>query len=151
MDEVQLLSLRNTIQTKKPDIIFIAASAGPARLVRPYLGMDAKLFATSLIYEGTLRPTDLMDLGDIHFVDCPWILEPANPLSGPAEYSQNTLLLRFYALGADAYALAKQYPYPPNFTYKGLTGTLRLDGQRFYRELPLAKIDSQNGLVIIHP
>ena len=155
MDEVQLLSLRNTIQTKKPDIIFIAASAGPARLVRPYLGMDAKLFATSLIYQGTLRPTDLMDLGDIHFVDCPWILEPANPLytgfSGPAEYSQNTLLLRFYALGADAYALAKQYPYPPNFTYKGLTGTLRLDGQRFYRELPLAKIDSQNGLVIIHP
>jgi outer membrane PBP1 activator LpoA protein len=155
VDEVQLLSIRSTIQTKKPDVIFIAASAGPARLVRPSLGMDAKLFATSLVYEGVLRPTDLMDLGDIYFVDCPWLLEPANPLytsfSLPSEYSQNALLLRFYALGADAYALAKQYPYPPNFVYEGLTGKLHLDGQRFVRELPLAKLDSQNGLVIIHP
>jgi outer membrane PBP1 activator LpoA protein len=155
VDEVQLLSIRSTIQTKKPDMIFIAASAGPARLVRPYLGVDAKLFATSLVYEGAVRPTDLMDLGDIYFVDCPWLLEPSNPLftsfSLPSEYSQNALLLRFYALGADAYALAKQYPYPPNFVYEGLTGKLHLDGQRFVRELPLAKLDSQNGLVIIHP
>jgi len=117
--------------------------------------VDAKLFATSLIYEGAVRPTDLMDLGDIYFVDCPWLLEPSNPLftsfSLPSEYSQNALLLRFYALGADAYALAKQYPYPPNFVYEGLTGKLHLDGQRFVRELPLAKLDSQNGLVIIHP
>ena len=88
--------------------VFLAADAGNARLIRPYLPNKLPIYATSQVFVGNSDTLINYDLNGIRFVDMPWLLQaehqavmiyprPVTPLSVVNE--------RLYALGIDAFRL----------------------------------------------
>ena len=115
----------------KPDAIFLAADAAEARIARPYLGNALPVFATSQINDGQRDRVANLDLGGIHFVDMPWLLQPDHPavMVYPRPPLRTTLeLQRLYALGIDACRLAQAFATRPapgsRISLDGVTGTL---------------------------
>lgn len=138
--------LRAAIAKTSASILFLAADASNARVVRPYLDNTIPTYATSLVYSANGEAGRNLDLNQIRFVEMPWFLlhdnpsvmaypRPANPMSVELE--------RFYALGIDAYRLAAlmlaETGARINWPLDGVTGQIFLDGQQYTRELTAAQ------------
>jgi outer membrane PBP1 activator LpoA protein len=115
----------------RPDAIFLAADAAEARIARPYLGNTLPVYATSQINDGRRDDVANLDLGGIHFVDMPWLLQPDHPavMVYPRPPRNTGMeLQRLYALGIDACRLAQAFAARPapgsRITLDGVTGTL---------------------------
>jgi hypothetical protein len=137
------------------DMIFVLADAPAARLLAAQLGFfgasDIPTYAISQVFDaaGSARDTEL---NDFIFADVPVLIAPDDDaVEVRAELEaywpqRNANLLRFYAMGFDAYRLVG-----PLFTedqaawpMRGLSGDLSLDAQgRVRRVLPLAQF--RNG------
>ena len=94
-------------------MIFIAANARQARLIKPQLkfhhAQDLPVYSTSNISSSASTPADDRDLNDILFVDMPWMLDNSNNRDFQQvarlwpEASQR--FSRLFALGIDAYRM----------------------------------------------
>jgi outer membrane PBP1 activator LpoA protein len=124
------------------DIVFLVASPGQARLIRPQLSFfratGIPVFATSQVYGGTPNASADADMDGITFCDMPWVLDSGsnwkylqqsiNDYWGP----NVTRYARLYALGIDAWRIV---PYLGELggsmfgAYHGVTGNLTLDSQ----------------------
>lgn len=159
--EARAAALRRLLQrplvfTAKPraDLDGVMLVAGPTegRQIIPQfgqLGVDTlPLYATSAIFSGTVSAQADSDLGDITFGSMPWLLgtedrELRDALNRHLP-RQRTDFQRFYALGADAYRIAKtlsRFAIPGGNEISGATGrTLALDGNgRVKRTLTWAR------------
>lgn len=138
--------LRPAIAKSSADMLFLAADAGKARIVRPYLDNTLPTYSTSLVYSDNGEAGRNLDLNQVHFIEMPWFLlrdhpavmaypRPANPMSVEME--------RFYALGIDAYRLTKlllaKSDAPADWPLDGVTGQIELEKQQFTRELTPAQ------------
>jgi len=140
--------LKGQIAERKADAIFLATDTKKARLVRPYLGSNLPIYATSQIWGGHFgKSGGNGDLLGIQFVDMPWLLEPYGPEAAGYKRPDKPLvsdLQRFYALGIDAYRLTLQLIVSaPDaaIEMQGVTGLLRLSETRqFSRELMRSEI-----------
>jgi outer membrane PBP1 activator LpoA protein len=136
------------------DMIFVLADPRSARLLAAQLKFfgagDIPTYATSQIFDNA-RTTRDNELNDLIFADVPALIAPDdNAVEVAAEleayWPQRDALLRYYAMGFDAYRLVG-----PLFTedqaawpMRGLSGDLSLDAQgRVRRVLPLAQF--RNG------
>jgi outer membrane PBP1 activator LpoA protein len=158
---VRLLGQRLEFEPRRRqdvDFIFLLATPGQARLIRPQLrffrAQHVPVYSTSHVYTGQPDPSRDSDLNGLMFCDMPWTLESG---SGWQELKQNINQLwpdnaasheRFYALGIDAYRIT---PYLGQFesglfgSYHGVTGNLTLDSrQELHRSLVWAQF--RNGL-----
>ncbi|HXF67158.1 MAG TPA: penicillin-binding protein activator [Burkholderiales bacterium] len=147
-----LARLRQAAGSGAADMAFIALDLPQARLVRPYLDPLA-LYATSLVHPGGGGPLVGFDLAGVRFLDMPWMLQPEHPavmVYPRPEYREAVELNRFYALGIDAYRIARALAAGrPEPTLDGVTGRLALGAdRRFGRELVLAQF-SDGKLVVI--
>ena len=120
-------------------MVFLAADAKNARLIRPYLPNKLPIYATSQIFTGNANTLVNYDLSGIRFVDMPWLLQadhpavmiyprPARPLSAEHE--------RFYALGIDAFRLIQLLlggKADDSMSLDGVSGYIELDGHHFQR------------------
>jgi len=128
-----LAALRAGLSELTLDAVFLAAPYREARLIRPYLPAQTPVYATSQIH---MLPSDtlgMVDLNGVRFIDMPWLLSDEHPSVAvyprPADLSGG--VLRFYALGVDAYRIAAQLAQGRrHFELEGLTGDLstRPDG-----------------------
>ncbi len=139
------------------DFIFLAARPQKARQLRPQLQFhhagQLPVYATSHIYSGAAEPEKDKDLGQILFVEIPWLLDQED--QSPLSRNQLKRLIpsieqryaRLYALGIDAYNLLPQLPAlaaNTNRSLDGKTGTLYLDHKnRIHRQLAWAEM--RNG------
>ncbi|MGQ7246951.1 penicillin-binding protein activator [Halomonas sp. V046] len=150
-------STRKAVSSPRPDMLFLLALPDYARQVPPtleyYSAADLPIYATSHLYEGHPQPRLDRDLNGVQFLDIPWQIPDA--AAGGAEalpfydsYRElrnegNPSLFRLYAMGVDAYELARRLPQIealPSTRMQGATGTLSSDGSgRIYRELPWAR------------
>lgn len=124
-----LEALRGQLARSEADLLFLAASAGEARRVRPYLNNQIPVYATSQVNDGRLDPGANVDLTGIRFVDMPWLLEPdhAAVMVYPRQESLSPDLQRFYALGIDACRIAELMLAGRNrIEIDGVTGRLIL-------------------------
>ncbi len=124
------------------DMIFLVASPGQARLIRPQLSFfratNVPVYATSLVYGGTPNASVDADMDGITFCDMPWVLDSGNNWKhlqeGINEYwgPNVSRYARLYALGIDAWRIV---PYLGELggsmfgAYHGVTGNLTLDSQ----------------------
>lgn len=145
-DPATLTTLRSGVSSSSADMIYIATGYAEARLIRPYLSATEPIYGTSQINGGNANPAVNFDLEGVQFVDMPWLLQPDHPAvmiypRPPAGFSAD--MERLYALGIDAYRLAKilvNGPPGPGFTLDGVTGTIALGaGGQFTRTLTLAQ------------
>lgn len=160
--EARHKALESTLRTKlkfesRPredvDMIFLAADAKHARLIKPQLSYfrasQVPVYAASNVFSGKPDPISDTDLDGIIFGDMPWMLlsnDKMQALRGELQGESpiaHTSLDRLFALGVDAYALIPQLNRlnaDPNLRFNGLTSGLRLDGdKRLQRQLLWAR------------
>ena len=134
-----LARVRQGVERAKADIVFLAADAASARLLRPYLGRNTTVIATSQVYAGPPKSEaqKFHDMNGIRFIDMPWLHQadraslgfalPGTPLSPDLE--------RLYALGIDAYRVARELMQGRvEFGLEGVTGKLRVQDGSIERE-----------------
>jgi len=130
------------------DFMFVVARPLEGRLIMPmlnfYYAADLPVYATALVYDG--RP--VLDLRGLRFCDMPWML---SELSFAAERADAANLAgqkrspRLFALGYDAYALARGLALGGGAPQRlpGLTGTLSVsDTGAVRRGLQCAQIQA---------
>jgi len=143
------------------DIVFLLATPGQARLIRPQLSFfratSVPVYATSLVYGGTPNAAMDGDMDGITFCDMPWVLDSGSNWKhlqqGINDYwsANATRYSRLYALGIDAWRIV---PYLGELggsmfgAYHGVTGNLSLDSQGLVnRSLRCARFS--NGLPVL--
>lgn len=125
--------------------------------ISPFSGESVPVFATSRSVDYTQSRNQWRDLQNLHFLDMPWVL-PTNPEQHLANVTQDlwpqrpTSLQRLFAFGVDAYNILPrlgQMVWLPQLTYQGLTGSLRINGQReVVRTLPEAVVNQETIQVV---
>jgi len=142
--------------------IVMVAAPTVARQFKPlfafYYGGDLPVYSPSIIYQGTPDASRDRDLNGVIFTDIPWVLEPSLPLREQArEQFSNTdgQLGRLFAMGADAWQIAKRLPLLRQIdgaTITGLTGTLSMqaDGS-IHREQLWARFRNGEAVLLEEP
>lgn len=131
-------------------MVFIAADANKARLIRPYLSNNLSIYATSRVFAGNDKTLLNYDLNDIHFVDMPWLLQPDHPAVMIYPRATEPMSMdneRLYALGVDAYRLIQMLLVnraSSSLPLDGVSGQISLVGRTFQRsETPAVFLQGQ--------
>ena len=118
-------------------MVFLAADAEKARLIRPYLPNKLPVYATSQIFVGNDNILTNYDLNGIRFVDMPWLLQPDHPAVMIYPRSNPPLSAdreRLYALGIDSFRLIQLMLADKINTalpLDGVSGQIQLSGHNF--------------------
>lgn len=146
LSEAALGQLRSQVDAAQPALLFAALDASQAAQVRGALGAGLPAYGTSSVNPG---PENVMtELDGLHLLDLPWEVQPAH--QAVMVYPRwntggGTLDIdRLYALGIDAFRVAREITLHPgaDFQIDGVTG--RLSGSfgngpaRFERVQPTA-------------
>jgi hypothetical protein len=118
------------------DVIFLAANATQAKLIRPQLKFldagDIPVLATGRAYSGRPDPVRNQDLDGLVFAAAPWQVEYAEPDQVPELASiKGGSLGSLYALGRDAWNLLPWLELmnkDPGFRFPGDSGIYRAQG-----------------------
>lgn len=157
-----LVQLKKRIQAERPEFLFAALDAGQAAQLRLGIGSEVPLYGTSQL--NPLAQPDwefaepMPDMEGVRLLDMPWQLQPDHPavmsyprMAMPEGQRRSADLERLYALGIDAYRVAREIALGgKRFTIDGVTGKLEVEfghgAARFERtEQPAAY---QNGKVV---
>lgn len=162
LDPNGLEQLRKRVQNDKPALVFVALDAAQARQLRSAIGNDVALYGTSQLNPLT-RPDwvgaePMPELNGAQLLDIPWQLQPDHPAVmvyphpvEAADHRHSADLERLYALGIDAYRVAREIAEGHrDFEIDGVTGKLTVSfgsgAARFERiELPAI---FQDGTVV---
>ena len=144
------------------DMIFMVASPRTARVLRPqinyYYATDLPVYSTSHVFSGVENVSRDRDINGVLYCDIPWLLKPTadnlilEELLELEAGNSYQLLPRFAALGIDAYYLPTklaELAALPFERYNGLTGKLRIENNRVFRELNWAQF--VNGKPVLLP
>lgn len=143
-ERTQFPALRDTVIKHQADIIFLAADADLARMVRPYLDASTPTYATSMVFGGNQIGRNV-DLNGVLFADMPWLLVPDHPAVMVYPRAENFSIEqeRLYALGIDAFRIAAVMAQNPQRgegrVLDGVTGQISLADHQFQRELAAAQ------------
>lgn len=121
--------LRSRLARGEVDMVFLSADGADARRVRPYLGSNAAIYATSMVNDARQDPGANVDLLGIRFVDMPWMMQADHPavMVYPRPVYATPELQRFHALGIDACRMADALLTGRNrIELDGVTGRLQL-------------------------
>ena len=128
---------RDLVRRKSTHAILLAVDSGNATLAKPYLG-TIPAYGSGPVFE---RETQAVtrDLDGLVLVEIPWIIAPdaVQFANLPKQEFPSDALMRLYALGLDAYRVARAFRDgpPERFTLEGATGQVTLvDGRQFARE-----------------
>jgi outer membrane PBP1 activator LpoA protein len=118
-------------------MVFLAADAEKARLIRPYLPNKMPIYATSQIFVGNDNILTNYDLHGIRFVDMPWLLQPDHPavmIYPRANPPLSADRERLYALGIDSFRLIQLMlanKINTSLPLDGVSGQIQLNGHNF--------------------
>ncbi|MGZ5817718.1 MAG: penicillin-binding protein activator, partial [Burkholderiaceae bacterium] len=130
--------LKVRIQTEKPALVFAALDAQQASQLRMVLGNDVPMYGTSQINGLTLSERQtaapMLEMNNVRLIDIPWQLQPDHlavmsypPLRMKENQQRRADLQRLYALGIDAYRVAREIAAQhSDFTIDGVTGALTI-------------------------
>lgn len=132
ISEDALDALKTRVEIDPPDILFAALDAGQLRQVRAAIGAAIPCYGTSSANPGRAG-TGVAELNGVRLLDLPWEVQADGPQAAPYprwEQSGHTPDMdRLYALGIDAFRVARQLALHPGapFTLDGVTGQLAVD------------------------
>lgn len=121
--------LKEQLSQAYADSVFLAMDAKNARIIRPFLGNERPVYATSQIDPGRLGVTTMVDLTGVKYLDMPWLANPKQ--EGYEQYnrtrSSSNDLERLFALGVDAWRIAAILINNGTVDHlEGLTGVLTM-------------------------
>jgi outer membrane PBP1 activator LpoA protein len=126
------------------DVIFMAANASQARLLRPQLKFhdagDIPVFATGRIYSGQPDRIRNSDLNGIRFPVSPWLLEHPESTDLPdLDSIREGNFAALFALGRDAWNVLpwlELMKADPDFKFDGNVGKLSIDSDNALQREP---------------
>ena len=149
----------NPRRRQDSQIIFLAAAAGPGRLLKSQLKFhysgDIPVYSTSSVY--SLDGRSNADLNDIKFADVPWLIDPQPwinylPEIYSKDWPEERRLSRLHAMGYDAFNLVTSLFANQNnemIEINGATGNLFLDQQgRIHRRLAWAQFKGGKAVAL---
>jgi outer membrane PBP1 activator LpoA protein len=157
-----LSQLKKRIQAERPVMLFVALDAAQARQVREVVGNEAPIYGTAQLNPYAMRDWQtaerMTQMNGVRLIDMPWQLQPDHTavmvyprLVIPADQKRSPDLERLFALGIDAYRVAREIALGrPAFELDGVTGRLKvgfgLGPSRFQRIEPTAVY--KDGMVV---
>jgi len=142
ISDAALADLKVRIDLDTPTFLFAALGPEQLRQVRAALGTSLPAYGTSSVNPGSGAGNSVAELDGVRMLDLPWQVQPDSPAAmayaRPAVANRAAPDMdRLYALGIDAYRVARemaQHPGQP-VTLDGVTGQLRIQAQapRFER------------------
>ncbi len=157
-----LLQLKKQLDADKPALLFLALDARQARQVRAIMGKDIVLYGTSQLNAVALSDRfdadRVIEMDGTRLLDIPWQLQPEHPavmvyprLVVSADQKRNASLERLYALGIDAYRVAREIALQhTHFDLDGVTGqlTVRFDQTNAHFERTAQQAEYRDGIVV---
>jgi hypothetical protein len=134
------VQIREVVDRNPPHFVFLAESGERARLLRPYVGSQMPVYATSQV-NTSADPVKNLDMNGVRFADMPWIVRPEDPTMArfPRPPALDGDLVRFYALGIDAYRIAERLVDGGRaFEFAGVTGRIAVQGGGVVERRPVA-------------
>ena len=138
------------------DVIFLPAAPAQARLLMPQLNFhyagDIPTFATAQIANKDGRAS--RELAGIEHAEIPWVVDADSTVTPTAaemaaSWRSETQLRRLYALGMDAYRLARQLPLADGEPVQGASGVLFVDASGVVRRrLIWARFDGEDSAAL---
>lgn len=133
VDGNALAELRARLQVDPPQLVFAALDAVQLRQVRSAIGTSLPTYGTASINPGRDPATAGPELAGVRILDLPWTVQPEHPLV--ASYprwggaSDGFDMQRLYALGIDAFRIARELALRPNSSFEldGVTGRLSVN------------------------
>jgi outer membrane PBP1 activator LpoA protein len=139
-----LLQFKRSLPQDKSSVLFAALDARQGRQLRSLLGDALPLYGTSqlnpLAAQDKRDGERIAELNGARLLDIPWLVQAEHPAVmiyprpvGNAEQKVTADMERLYALGIDAYRIAREVAANHgSFELDGVTGTLkvRFDGDR---------------------
>lgn len=144
-ERTQFPAVHDTVIKHRADIIFLAADANLARMIRPYLDANTPTYATSMVFGGNQEIGRNIDLNGVLFAEMPWLLVPDHPAVMVYPRAENFSIEqeRLYALGIDAFRIATVMAQNPRLgegnVLDGVTGQISLADHQFQREMAAAQ------------
>ncbi len=146
--------IKNTLRAKSPNaknndptlpnrrqdiqVIFLVATPDKARTIKPLLNFyyadNLPVYATSVVYNGTLDSFKNQDLNGIQFCTLPWYVSDTASVTSAKSNTVSANTTGLYAFGYDAYDIAINFNQLAN-GLSGVTGELYLrPNQQVYRQ-----------------
>jgi outer membrane PBP1 activator LpoA protein len=125
--------LKNRLDIDAPELLFAALDVPELRQVRTRIGTTLPCYGGGSINPGRSSGMGIAELDGIHVVDLPWLILPDHPAvmvyPRPAENEQPLYMQRLYALGIDAFLVARELALHPDApsAIDGVSGRLTLD------------------------
>ncbi len=167
LSAASLAQLKTKMQSEKPALMFLALDVDQIRETRMIIGKEIALYATSQLNTVALADRTMYEpmpeLNGIRLVDLPWQIQPDHTavmiyphLEVAADQKRNVDMERLYALGIDAFRVAREIAmHNSTFEIDGVTGKLavrfsatathleRIEQQAIYRDgvaIPVVKM-----------
>ena len=133
-----LAQLQERLRSSRPGLVFAALDAAQARQLRESIGVDLPMYGTSQLnpytQQGWTGVEARNDMNGVRFIDLPWLLRPDSAASsgyarptGATEQARSADMERLYALGIDAYQVARGVAAQRGvFDVDGVTGRLKV-------------------------
>jgi len=137
---VDTTQIRDALERNPPQFVFLSASGERARLLRPFLGSQTPVYATSQVNSTDDQVANL-DLNGVHLVDMPWLVRPEDPAVAlyPRPPTLERDVARFYALGIDTYRIAAALLEGRRaFEFDGVTGHISVTDTGAVERRPIA-------------
>jgi uncharacterized protein len=146
LSEAAIGQLKLRVEAEPPALLFAALDADQLRQVRGMVDGDIPFYGTSSSNPGVAPGMAMAELDGLRLLDLPWLVQADHPavMVYPRRTGAGPLDLdRLYALGIDAYRVAREVALRPAgtpFTLDGVTGRLTIafspGAARFERQQP---------------
>jgi outer membrane PBP1 activator LpoA protein len=139
-----IAELKTRLEIDPPELLFAALDVVELRQVRAETGTAVPCYAGSAGNPGRAPGMSVSELDGLRVVDVPWLVRPDNSAvmvyPRPLESDQSLTMNRLYALGIDAFLVARELALRPGapFVIDGVTGHLEVDGTRLQRRESMA-------------
>jgi outer membrane PBP1 activator LpoA protein len=139
-----IAELKTRLEIDPPELLFAALDVVELRQVRAETGTAIPCYAGSASNPGRAPGLSLAELDGLRLVDVPWLVRPDNRAvmvyPRPLDTDQSLTMNRLYALGIDAFLVARELALHPRapFVIDGVTGHLEVDGARLQRREAMA-------------
>jgi outer membrane PBP1 activator LpoA protein len=145
-DPLAISELKTRLEIDPPEVLFAALDVVELRQVRVQTGTAIPLYTGGAGNPGRAPGTSYAELNGLRVVDLPWLIRPDNPAvmvyPRPIDSEQSLTMSRLYALGIDAFLVARELGLRPGspFIIDGVTGHLEVDAgsQRLRRREAMA-------------
>jgi outer membrane PBP1 activator LpoA protein len=130
-----IAELKTRLDIDPPELLFAALDVVELRQVRAQTGSAIPCYTGSAGNPGRTPGMAAPELDGLRIVDLPWLVRPDAPVvmmyPRPIDAEQSLTMSRLYALGIDAFLVAREAALRPGtpFVIDGVTGHLEVNGR----------------------